>query len=185
VIHFFPLFSRDAADTLFGEALRATGVEHRIFATAISRAHPLCLRAVRHECRRAGRDHGRRGGARRPGGSWWSPPGARVTLLDHCHGAAYLAELAAADIVVVPLAVATISAGQIVIIQAKVLGRPVITTDTVTTRDSAVDGEDALLVPLGDAALCQRLGANATASYLRNHGTYGYMASLVEAIGSV
>ncbi len=125
------------------------------------------------------------------------PPGARVTVLGDCHGAAYLGELARADIVALPLAVGDISAGQMVLIQAKALARPAIVTDTPTIRDYAADGEDALLVPLGDAgalraaiarlagdaALRARLGAVAAARYERDHGTRGFMAHLVAAAG--
>ena len=124
------------------------------------------------------------------------PPHARITVLDHCLCNDYLQELAKADIVVLPLAVADVSAGQMVLIQAKALGRPVIITDTPTVRDYVEPGEDAILVPLGDAgalraaicgllanpALRAALGARGSANYDRNHGTIGFTARLIEAI---
>lgn len=126
------------------------------------------------------------------------PPGAAVRVLVDCHGDDYLLELAKADIVVLPLAVGDISAGQMVLIQSMALARPTVVTDTETIRDYAQDGENALLVPLGDVAsmraaiarlagdppLCRRLGAAAAASYDRNNGTIGFMARLVAAIGA-
>jgi glycosyltransferase involved in cell wall biosynthesis len=124
------------------------------------------------------------------------PAQARITVLDHCHGNDYLAELARADIVVLPLAVADISAGQMVMIQAKALGRPVVATDTPTLRDYAEPDVDAVLVPRGDVAALRAaivalladpdrrdaLGHAASASYDRDHGTIGFMARMVEAI---
>ncbi len=125
------------------------------------------------------------------------PPGARVTVLGDCHERAYFDELARSDLVVVPLAVEDISAGQMVLIQSKALGRPTIVTDTPTIRDYVTDGVDALLVPLGeanamraaierlagDAELRARLGEAAMASYERDYGTRGFMSNLVAAIG--
>lgn len=125
-----------------------------------------------------------------------SEPAARVQRLDNCHEEALFDELAQAGIVVVPLAVADISAGQMVLLQAKALQRPLIVTDTPTTRDYVTDGEDALLVPLGDAAalraallrllhdpgLAVRLGAAAGASYRARHSTEAMLRALIAAL---
>lgn len=125
------------------------------------------------------------------------PPGARITVLGDCHGNAYLREIAGASIVIVPLAVSDISAGQMVIVQAKALARPLIITDTPTTRDYAANGHDALLVPLADAgamraaittllgddALRARLASNAAASYAHDNGTHAFFTALLDAIG--
>lgn len=51
------------------------------------------------------------------------PPGCRITILADCHGGDYLKQLASASIVVIPLAVDDISAGQMVLIQAMGLAR--------------------------------------------------------------
>lgn len=124
------------------------------------------------------------------------PAGARVVVLSACHGWDYLTELAFADLVVLPLAVDDISAGQMVLIQAKALERPIIVTDTTTIRDYVTDGADAMLVPrgdaegmramiaglAGDAGLRKRLGQKAAESFERDHSTLGFMSHLVEAI---
>ncbi len=74
-----------------------------------------------------------------------------VRVLRHHHGDDYLREVLAAAVVAVPLLVDDISAGQMVMIQAMACGRPLVVTDTPTTREYVTDGVEALLVPLGDA----------------------------------
>ncbi|HZH45264.1 MAG TPA: glycosyltransferase [Roseococcus sp.] len=74
----------------------------------------------------------------------------QVALLTDCFGMGYLSELLHADIVVVPLRVEDISAGQMVLIQTMALGRPLIVTRTPTIGDYLEDGVNALLVPRGD-----------------------------------
>lgn len=77
------------------------------------------------------------------------PP--NVVVLRNCYGGAYLRELAGASIVAVPLAVDNISAGQMVMIQAMALGKPVVVTRTPTIEEYVTDNEQAVLVPRGDA----------------------------------
>ncbi len=124
------------------------------------------------------------------------PEGARVTVLSQCYGPDYLRELASADCVVIPLSAGNISAGQMVLIQAKALGRALITTDTPTVRDYVTDGEDGLLVPisnplalraaikkiLADPSLRSRLEANASTSFDRLHSNETAIARQVSAI---
>ena len=78
--------------------------------------------------------------------------GERVEVLTDCFGLGYLWQLMRAAVVVVPLRVADISAGQMVMIQAMALGRPLIVTWTPTVSDYLEDGVNAVLVPRGDAA---------------------------------
>jgi glycosyltransferase involved in cell wall biosynthesis len=78
--------------------------------------------------------------------------GERVEILTDCFGLGYLWQLMRAAVVVVPLRVADISAGQMVMIQAMALGRPLIVTWTPTVSDYLEDGVNAVLVPRGDAA---------------------------------
>ncbi len=78
------------------------------------------------------------------------PP--NVVVLRDCYGGAYINELAGASIVAVPLAVDNISAGQMVMIQAMALGKPVVVTRTPTIEEYVADNEQALLVPRGDPA---------------------------------
>ena len=82
------------------------------------------------------------------------PP--NVVVLRDCYGGAYLRELAGASIVAVPLAVDNISAGQMVMIQAMALGKPVIVTRTPTIEEYVTDREQALLVPLADPVAMRR-----------------------------
>ena len=78
------------------------------------------------------------------------PP--KVVVLRNCYGSAYINELAGASIVAVPLAVNDISAGQMVMIQAMALGKPVVVTRTPTTQEYVTDNVQALLVPRADPA---------------------------------
>ncbi len=126
------------------------------------------------------------------------PPGSRIRVLTDCHGWDYMQQLAGAAVVVVPLAVGDISAGQMVLIQAMGLGRAVIATRTPTIEDYATDGRDAVLVPLGDAdamgaairrlladaGLRERLGRAALASYEADLDTPGHLRRLVGAIAA-
>ena len=100
-------------------------------------------------------------------------------MLRNCYGDRYLEELGKAEIVVVPLAVDDISAGQMALIQAMAYGKPVIATRTRTICEYLDDGRTALLVDrkdvgqlrkaicrLGsDALLRERLGRAARAEY--------------------
>lgn len=126
------------------------------------------------------------------------PEGSRIAILSDCHGWDYMQQLAGATIVVVPLAVGDISAGQMVLIQAMGLARPVVATRTPTIADYAEDGQTAVLVPLGDvaalraaimtllgdAALRDRLGRAALDHYETDLDTPGHLKRLVEAIGA-
>ncbi|MDE2576700.1 MAG: glycosyltransferase family 4 protein [Rhodospirillales bacterium] len=123
-------------------------------------------------------------------------PSDQITIIRDCFHAAYIAKLASALFVVVPLSVDDISAGQMVLLQASALGRAVITTRTATTTDYVTDGADALLVDIGDVAqmraaiirlledraLRDRLGAGAAARFERDHSTEAYVRKLVAAI---
>lgn len=120
-----------------------------------------------------------------------------VQVLDNCYGERYLETLAQAAIVVIPLAVDEVSAGQMVLLQAFALRKPVIITRTRTTADYATDGEDALMVPLGDEAalraalqrllgdpaLCARLGAQGEQRFVNFNSTEAYVRQLVAAVG--
>jgi glycosyltransferase involved in cell wall biosynthesis len=75
-----------------------------------------------------------------------------VEILNACYGGDYLDTLAGAKIVAIPLAVNDVSAGQMVLLQAFALKKPVIITRTPTTEDYATDGEDVLMVPMHDVA---------------------------------
>lgn len=126
-------------------------------------------------------------------------PGERIVILDNCHGLDYYREIVRAAVVVIPLAVDDISAGQMVLVQAMALGKAIVVTGTPTIRDYATDGHDALLVPrgdapalraailrlLGDVALRIRLGGNAMQTYDARFGTEGHVHSLLAVIAGL
>lgn len=123
-------------------------------------------------------------------------PSARLRILADCFGMAYLAKLLRADIVAVPLRVENISAGQMVLIQAMALGRPLVVTRTPTIGDYLEDEVTALLVPRGDVAamttalrrllddpaLAAALGQRARESYENRFNQHAHLRAVVRAI---
>lgn len=106
-------------------------------------------------------------------------PRQKIHILTNCHGDDYIRALYHARIVVIPISVDDISAGQMVLLHAMALGKPIVITRTATTTDYATDGVDALMVERGDPeamrgailriledpALATRLGEAAMATY--------------------
>ena len=123
-------------------------------------------------------------------------PSPQIEVLTACFGTDYLQTLATATMVVVPLDVDDISAGQMVYLQAAALGRPVILTETSTTTEYVTDGVNALLVPrrdvpalraaiqrlLTDPAFAARLGEAAQLHFKARHSTEAYVRNVVAAL---
>ncbi len=119
-----------------------------------------------------------------------------VELLRNCFGRHYLLQVLRADIVAVPLRVTDISAGQMVVIQAMALGKPVIVTSTPTIGDYLEDGVTALLVPRGDVAateaairrlvddpaFARALAARARQAYIDRFSGEAHLRAVVAAI---
>lgn len=119
-----------------------------------------------------------------------------ITVLDRCHGTAYVRELLAASVVVIPLAVGDISAGQMVLMQAMQLGKPIVITRTATIVDYLTPDHDALFVEaddakalfgaverlLSDKETASRLGANAVATFANRFTLQAMVTSLVREI---
>jgi glycosyltransferase involved in cell wall biosynthesis len=121
---------------------------------------------------------------------------AKISLLQSCYGIDYLEQIAKADLVVIPLAVEDISAGQMVLIQAMALGKTIIVTDTPTIRDYVTDRHDAWLVRprdaaaireaiqtlMSDSALRSMLGRNANETYNHNNTNEALLRKLISEL---
>jgi glycosyltransferase involved in cell wall biosynthesis len=97
-------------------------------------------------------------------------------------------------VVLVPLEPHVYSSGQVVILEAMALGKPLITARVLGTEDYVEDNVDGMLVPPGDAAalrqaihtvltvdgLAERLGRAALDKVIRVHTLDRYVRSLVE-----
>ena len=119
-----------------------------------------------------------------------------VEVLMNTFYADYFMQLLQADVVAVPLQVGDISAGQMVVIQAMALARPLVVTRTPTIGDYLHHEDTALLVPRGDAsamaAAIQRLlddpaaaaamGRRAQARYAARFSTDAHLRALVGAV---
>ena len=109
----------------------------------------------------------------------------------HCDvpRARYLELLEGARFVVVPLQADYRSSGQVVVLEAASLGKPVVASDVVGVRDYVSNGVDGLLVPpgnpeslraaiqtlIGDDAICHKLGA-AALERVENEHTFSEFA---------
>lgn len=123
------------------------------------------------------------------------PP--NVTVLRDCYDAAYVEQLKNAEFVVIPLSVADISAGQMVLIQSMAYSKATIITRSPTVEEYVTDGEQSLLVPMGDVAalrtaierlladrtLAARLAANANATFDDKFCMKAYVGNLVRSVG--
>lgn len=124
---------------------------------------------------------------------------SNLHILRDCYDAAYFNELRRCDVVVVPMAVEDISAGQMVVIQAMAYGKPVIVTRTPTIRDYVVEGKEVLMIRLGDAdelrnalirlrldrGLYSSLRQNARIAYIQRHSQPVFTRNLVEAVADL
>ena len=119
-----------------------------------------------------------------------------IDVLRHCYDGDYAEQLRRASMVIVPLAVDDISAGQMVLIQAMAYRKPIIATRTATLDDYLAEGDGAVLVPPGDAAALHAaveriasdsafaagLAERAYAVYLERHSMPAFVGHLVRAI---
>lgn len=119
-----------------------------------------------------------------------------ITVLRNCYDACYVEELRNASIVVVPLAVDDISAGQMVLVQAMAYCKPLVVTQTPTIEDYLIDGTNALLIPRGDGEamhcairkllndkdLAARLARNALHSYETKHCMRAFVGNIIDAV---
>lgn len=122
--------------------------------------------------------------------------GGRIEVLRDCYDDCYFAQLQGAELVVVPLAVNDISAGQMVMIQAMAFRKPIILTRTPTISDYVEHGEHAYLVNpgdpkaisdavtllMGDPALASRLAENAYRAFVTRYSMPAYVRNIVAAV---
>ena len=116
-----------------------------------------------------------------------------VTVLTDIPYARYRELLEGAAAVLVPLEAHVYSSGQVVILEAMALGKPVITARVLGTEDYIIDDVDGLLVPPGDAGalreaitrvlsvpgLADQLGQAALDKVLRTHTLDQYVRTIV------
>jgi glycosyltransferase involved in cell wall biosynthesis len=119
-----------------------------------------------------------------------------VVWLTSCYGESYLSELRNCSVVVVPLSVDDISAGQMVVLQAMAFGKPVITTKTSTILDYATAQSGVILVMPGDEddlskainrvatdyQLVTDMSSKARSTYLERHTPTKFIENLLKEI---
>ncbi|APZ43479.1 glycosyltransferase [Acidihalobacter ferrooxydans] len=121
---------------------------------------------------------------------------SRITVLQNHYGMNYLREITKADIVIIPLGVSDISAGQMVLIQSMALAKAIIVTDVPTIRDYVTHRHDAWLVKpydaddlgnailtlMSDGKLRDDLGQRASETYDTNHNVEAQLNKLVSEL---
>ena len=76
-----------------------------------------------------------------------------LTVLNNCHGKEYMHELGNCYAVILPLDNENISSGQLVILQAMMLGKPVIVTRNKTVTDYIIDGYNGYVIEKNEESL--------------------------------
>jgi glycosyltransferase involved in cell wall biosynthesis len=119
-----------------------------------------------------------------------------IEVLRQCYDANYVSELRGAGMVVVPLAVDDISAGQMVVLQAMAYRKPIIVTDIPTLKSylgdppaallihsgSAADLDSAVEQLIGDSRLARALSDRAYAHYASHHSMAAFVANIVSVV---
>lgn len=119
-----------------------------------------------------------------------------IKLLRQCYGKDYINELSNSKLVIIPISVEDISAGQMVLIQAMAFKKPIIITDTPTTRIYVEHNKSALLIKKGSAAemqaiitklwqddnLCQSLANEGYQRYIQNYAMSAYAKNICEIL---
>lgn len=120
---------------------------------------------------------------------------SEVNILTNCYGEDYLKQLEDSYIVVIPLQVDDISAGQMVLIQAMAYRKPIIVTRTTTTQEYVQHDCECLMVDRNDSAglqqaiqqllnnseLATRIANGARQAYEQRFCTRAYIANMVVA----
>lgn len=77
----------------------------------------------------------------------------KITYYTDCHGEEYMKRLAQAHAVIIPLKNENISSGQLVMLQAMMLGKPIIVTRSNTVTDYIINGYNGLIIEKKEDAL--------------------------------
>lgn len=118
---------------------------------------------------------------------------SNIEVLNKCYGADYINTLLQATIVIIPLSVDDISAGQMVLLQAMALGKPIIITEGPTVAEYVPNNSIAILVAphdpdaikssvlklMADPRLRDTLGHNARIHFEANHSISAFVANIV------
>lgn len=106
--------------------------------------------------------------------------------MDHCHGNKYYEELSKCYAVILPLENIHVSSGQLVLIQAMMLGKPIIVTQNDTVSDYILDGVNGIVIEkdvdalfdavtrLENEKFYKLLSQNARNSYEENFSVYSF-----------
>lgn len=120
---------------------------------------------------------------------------SNVKILDDCHGGEMLERMARCHCVAIPLADLNVSSGQLVVLQAMALGKPVVCTKSNGIKDYVVDGVSGFFVNnvheewlnalerlYSDKACYDEMSKCAIALYKRNFtetAMYGRVAEII------
>lgn len=124
------------------------------------------------------------------------PAANNIEVMRNCYGPRFQQELGGAGIVIVPLAVDDISAGQMVVIQAMAYRKPIVATRTPTIEEYLVHGENALLVEphdpdalhqaverlRADPRLASELAENAFRTYQAQFSVDAFARHIISAV---
>jgi glycosyltransferase involved in cell wall biosynthesis len=119
-----------------------------------------------------------------------------IKMLKRCYDSCYKSELRNAGMVVIPIGVTDISAGQMVLIQAMAYRKPLIVTRTPTVEEYLTHELNALLIPPGDKEalrvavdrlrndkqLAARLTENGFVHYEEHHSMNAFVKHIVNAV---
>lgn len=121
-------------------------------------------------------------------------PGSNIRIYHDVFGEKYYQMLSECCCVIVPLADARISAGQLVFLQAMMFAKPIITTESDTVRDYIESGKNGLIIPkqrdalrdavrrlYEDEALYRGMAKEGRCRFLENYS----VASMARQIGSI
>ena len=82
-----------------------------------------------------------------------------ISILDNCYDEEYLKRLASCKAVIIPLEDENISSGQLVMLQAMMLGKPIIVTENETVKDYVVTGYNGIIIKKRQSELMEAISS--------------------------